>query len=122
MRTGASPYGDSTHKATLELLEANGNEPAGSSQGRFYDPAWYVLFYLPISFVPYPIARAIWMTFIELSLVLSVFLSIRIAGLKLTIPESLLMSFLVLVFYPLFKTILTVSMNTPYVLLSLLAV
>ena len=62
------------------------------------------------------------MTFIELSLVLSVFISIHLAGLKLTVPETLLMSFLVLIFYPFFKTVLTVSVNTPYVFLSLLAV
>jgi len=122
MRTGASPYSDSTHQATLDLLKVNGNEPNSLSQGRFYDPAWYVLFYLPISFVPYTIARAIWMTFVELSLVLSVFLSIRLAGLKLSIPELLIMSLLVLIFYPLFKSILTVSVNAPYVFLSLLAV
>jgi len=122
MRTGASPYSDSTHQATLDLLKVNGNEPNSLSQGRFYDPAWYVLFYLPISFVPYTIARAIWMTFVELSLVLSVFLSIRLAGLKISIPELLIMSLLVLVFYPLFKSILTVSVNAPYVFLSLLAV
>ncbi|HPR34902.1 MAG TPA: glycosyltransferase family 87 protein [Anaerolineaceae bacterium] len=122
MRSGASPYSESTFNATIDLLKANGNEPSSMSQGRFFDPAWYVLFYLPISFVPYTIARAIWMTFIELSLVLSVFISIRLAGLKLSVWEILLMSFLALVFYPFFKTILTVSVNTPYVFLTLLAV
>ncbi len=122
MKTGASPYSDSTHQITLDLLDENGNDPAGLSQGRFIDPAWYVLFYLPISFVPYPIARAIWMTLVELSLFLSVFLSIRMAGLKLTILELLAMSFLVFVFYPFFKSILTVSVTTPYIFLTLLAV
>ena len=122
MQSGASPYSDSTHKAALELLKENGNEPAGLSQGRFYDPAWYVLFYLPISFVPYVIARAIWMTLVELCLILGVYVSIRMAGLKLSIPETLLMSFLVLVFYPFFKTILTVNVTAPYVFLALLAV
>jgi len=122
MQSGASPYSDSTHTAALELLKENGNEPAGLSQGRFYDPAWYVLFYLPISFVPYMIARAIWMTFVELSLILGVYVSIRLAGLKLSIPETLLKSFLVLVFYPFFKTILTVNVTAPYVFLALLAV
>jgi hypothetical protein len=122
MQSGASPYSDSTHKATLDLLDENGNEPASLNQGRFIDPAWYVLFYLPISFVPYTIARAIWMTLVELSLVLSVYLSIRLAGMKLSLPELLVMSFLVLVFYPLFKSVLTVSVNAPYVFLTLLAV
>ena len=122
MQSGASPYSDSTHEAARKLLAQNGNEPAGLSQGRFYDPAWYVLFYLPISFVPYPIARAIWMALVEISLVLSVFLSIRLAGLKLSIPELLLISFLVFIFYPFFKAILTVSVTTPYIFLTLLAV
>ena len=122
MRSGASPYSDSTHTATLDLLEENGNEAAGLSQGRFIDPAWYVLFYLPISFVPYHIARAIWMTLIELSLVLGVFISIRLAGFKLSIPETLLMSFSILIFYPFFKSILSVSVIVPYIFLTLLAV
>ena len=122
MQTGASPYSDSTHEATLSLLAENGNDPASLSQGRFVDPAWYVLFYLPISFVPYPIARAIWMTLVELSLVMSVYLSIRLAGLKLSTLELLIMSFLGLVFYPFFKSILTVSVTAPYVFLALLAV
>jgi hypothetical protein len=122
MQTGASPYSDSTHKATLDLLDANANDPTSLNQGRFVDPSWYVLFYLPLSFVPYPIARAIWMTLIEMSLILSVFLSIRMAGFKLSIPETLVMSFLILVFYPFFKSILTVSITAPYVFLTLLAV
>ena len=62
------------------------------------------------------------MTLIELSLVLAVFISIRLSGIRLSIPETLLMSLLVLVFYPFFKSILTVSVNAPYVFLTLLAV
>lgn len=122
MQSGSSPYSDSTHQATLELLDENGNEPFGLSQGRFVDPAWFVLFYLPISFVPYNIARAIWMTLIELSLILSVVLSIRMAGLKMSTVELLITSILVLVFYPLFKTVLVISVNAPYIFLTLLAV
>ena len=122
MQTGASPYSDSTHEATLDLLESNGNDPSSLSQGRFYDPAWYVLFYLPISFVPYSVARAIWMTLIELSIILSVLLSIRMSNLKLTMLETLVMALLALVFYPLFKSILTVSVAAPYIFLTLLAV
>lgn len=122
MQTGASPYSDSTHEATLDLLAQNGNDPGGLSQGRFYDPVWYILFYLPISFVPYNIARAIWMTLVEVSMVLGVLISIKLAGLKLSIPETLIISFLVLIFYPLFKSVLTASVNAPYVFLTLLAV
>jgi len=62
------------------------------------------------------------MTLVELSLVLSVVLSIRLSGLKFSVPEVLILSLLVLVFYPLFKSILTVSVNAPYVFLALLAV
>lgn len=62
------------------------------------------------------------MTLVELSLVMSVYLSIRLAGLKLSTLELLIMSFLGLVFYPFFKSILTVSVTAPYVFLALLAV
>lgn len=122
MQTGASPYSDSTYEATLELLDQNDNEPASLSQGRFFDPAWHVLFFLPLSFVPYTIARAIWMTLVEICLVLSVYLSIRMSDLKLHTVEIVILSLLALVFYPLFKSVLTVSVNAPFVFLTLLAV
>ena len=122
IQSGSSPYSDSTHQEVLDLLEENGNQPYGLSQGRFVDPAWFVLFYLPISFVPYSVARAIWMTLVELSLVLGMLLSIRIAGLKMNTPELVLMAALVFVFYPLFKTVLTISVTTPFLFLTLLAV
>ena len=35
MLNGASPYSDATYTATIDLLEQNGNDPAGLSQGRF---------------------------------------------------------------------------------------
>lgn len=122
LRSGASPYSDSTYQATLDLLEESGNQPSSLNEGRFLDPAWYVLFYLPVSFVPYPIARAIWMTLVELCLVLSVHFSVRISGLKSSVPETLILSLLILIFYPLFKSVINVSVNAPYLFLTILAV
>ena len=122
LRSGASPYSDSTYQATLDLLEESGNQPSSLNEGRFLDPAWYVLFYLPVSFVPYPIARAIWMTLVELCLVLSVHFSVRISGLKSSLPETLILSLLILIFYPLFKSVINVSVNAPYLFLTILAV
>lgn len=122
LRSGASPYSDSTYQATLDLLEESGNQPSSLNEGRFLDPAWYVLFYLPVSFVPYPIARAIWMTLVELCLVLSVHFSVRISGLKSSVPETLILSLLILIFYPLFKSVINVSVNAPYLFMTILAV
>ena len=122
LRSGASPYSDSTYQATLDLLDESGNQPSSLNEGRFLDPAWYVFIYLPISFVPYPIARAIWMTLVELCLALSVHFSVRISGLKLSLPETLILSLLILIFYPLFKSVITVSVTVPYFFLTILAV
>ena len=122
LRSGASPYSDSTYQATLDLLDESGNQPSSLNEGRFLDPAWYVFIYMPISFVPYPIARAIWMTLVELCLALSVHFSVRISGLKLSLPETLILSLLILIFYPLFKSVITVSVTVPYFFLTILAV
>lgn len=117
MREGLSPYSEETHQATLTLIEAQGSRPGKLDQGRFLDPASYVLFYIPLSFINYPIAKAIWMTIIEVSLVLGAWLCLKIAGLKLTLIETIFLCLGVLFFYPNLQMILSASVIPFYLFL-----
>ena len=69
MKEGWSPYSDQTRQAALELLESNNSLPNERDQGFFLDPAWFVYLFIPISFVSYPIAKAIWVMLIQLSII-----------------------------------------------------
>ena len=122
MREGLSPYADETHQATLDLLKEQGSLPGALDHGRFLDPAPYVLFYIPLSFIQYPVAKAIWMTIIELSMLVSAWLCIKMVGLKLTLPELLLLCVGVLFFYPNLRMLLSASVIPFYLFLMLWAV
>ena len=115
MKEGLSPYSDETFDATLALMNEMGVEPGRIDQGRFFDMVSYVLFYIPLSFIPYPVAKAIWMTFLELVIILSAFLSLKLAGLKLTVFESILICVSMLFFYPNLKMVLTASVLPVYI-------
>lgn len=122
IKTGLSPYSQETFEATLELLGESSPRPDSLDKGRFIDPATYVLFYIPLSFLPYPIAKAIWMTIIELSFILSAWLCLKIVRLDLSLIETLLMSLGALFFYPNLKMILSASILPFYIFLLVWAI
>lgn len=109
MKTGVSPYSEETVDLAAQLVPDPNSLKANLDQGRLLDPAPYVLFYIPISFLPYPVAKAIWMTIMELAIVLSAWVALKIVALKLSFIESALISLGVLFFYPNVKMILSAS-------------
>ena len=121
MREGTSPYSEEVFQATQNLLEEQGFTPESFSAGHFIDPSFYLLIYVPFSFVEYPLARALWMTLIEVAYLLAALLAIKISGLKLSSLETILFALLTLFFYPSFKLILTASILPPFILLALWA-
>ena len=122
MREGWSPYSEETRQAALELLEANKSLPNERIQGNFLDPAWFVYFFIPISFIPYQIAKAIWVMLTQLSIIASFLLGIKISGLKLNSAEILISCFVGALFYPMIRAGLTASMLPFFVMLTLLAI
>lgn len=114
MKTGVSPYSEETVDLAAQLVPDPNSLKANLDQGRLLDPAPYVLFYIPISFLPYPVAKAIWMTIMELAIVLSAWVALKIVALKLSFFESALISLGVLFFYPNVKMILSASVLPLY--------
>ncbi len=122
MDEGWSPYSNETHQSTLKLLETTNSKVEPRSQSQFLDPAWYVIFYIPISFIPYPLAKAIWMTLLQFSVGLSVFLAIELAGLKLRTPGVILTVALGMLFYPFVRDYLNANMLPVFMAITLLAI
>lgn len=122
MKEGWSPYSDQTRQAALELLESNNSLPNERDQGYFLDPAWFVYIFIPISFVPYPIAKAIWVMLIQLSIIACFLLGIRLSDLKLKGYEIFVVSLAGLFMYPMIRAGLTASMLPFFVMFSLLSI
>ena len=122
MREGLSPYSEETQQATVKLLRDNNDIANERDRGNFLDPAWYVFLFIPISFIPYPIAKAIWMMLSQLSVVVSILLALDLSGLKLRGFEILITCVLVALAYPMVRASLTASMAPIFIMLSLLAI
>ena len=122
MKEGWSPYSDQTQQEALKLLENNNSLPNEREQGYFLDPAWIVYLFIPISFVPYPIAKAIWMMLTQLSIVASLLLGIRLSGIRMNGIEKFFCCLLGVLFYPLVRASLSASMLPFFFMLTLLAI
>ncbi len=116
MKTGVSPYSEESHALALELA-GDENALAGNLDqgGLFFGPGPLRAFFISrLVFLPYSIAKAIWMTIIEVAIVLSAWLAMKIVALKLSIPETILISIGLLFFYPNLKMILSASVLPLY--------
>lgn len=116
LKTGADPYSQETFEQSKQIQEDYQLKPNDFDQGHYVEPAFYVYFFLPISFLDFPVARAIWMTFLEFAIVSAVWLAIDLVGLKLSMLEKLLFSVIILVFPPVSKAILSASLLPLFVL------
>ena len=122
MKEGWSPYSEQTRQSALELLDANNSLPNEREQGYFLDPVWFVYFFIPISFVDYPIAKAIWVMLTQLSIVVSFLLGIKLSGLKLKPFELFISCLLGALFYFSVRASLSASLQPFFVMLTLLAI
>lgn len=122
MREGWSPYSEESQQATLTLLRENNSYAEKISKGNFLDPAWYIYFFIPISFVPYPVAKAIWITLQQVSVAVSILLALELGGLKLSFIEKLLTVLPGVFFYVFVRDYIGASLLPFFLMLSLLGV
>ncbi|MEA4811082.1 MAG: glycosyltransferase family 87 protein [Anaerolineaceae bacterium] len=121
MQKGFSPYAPEVSEEAKRLQKDHGFTSNQFDQGSFIEPVFYLLVYLPLSFLPFMTARAIWMAVSAVSYLISVYLAFRLAEIKLHLLEAIAMSLLLFVWYPSFKLILTASILPPFIALTLLA-
>jgi hypothetical protein len=94
---GVSPYSEATAQDIQNFLLSGPANPNLQPTRNVY-PLYSIVFYLPFSLITdFAVARGLWMTLLEISLVLLAFLSLRLSGWK---PNTV-----VLIFYYLFAVL-----------------
>ena len=121
LREGLSPYDPKIATEADALQQDNGFSSNGFDRASFIEPVFTLFIYMPLSLLPFLTARAIWMAIVAVSYLVSVYLAFRLSEIKLQPIEAILMSALLLLWYPSFKLILTASVLPPYVALAMLA-
>lgn len=103
---GVSPYDSSVSEQAQEIIYGRPAKPElGEDPARFVYPLPSVLFTAPFSLLPLPLARALWMTLLELSLPLLAAASMRLIR---WLPGSALVGVMmgfVIFWYPGFRAI-----------------
>ena len=120
MTEGTSPYDREVLEQTQALWETYGYTEDEFSQGHYLDLVWNLILFLPFSFLPYLVARAIWMTITTLALFFSVWFGFDLAGVRFHPIEKVLIALLITLSYPCFKLILNASVLPLYVFFMIL--
>ena len=115
MTEGTSPYDREVFEQTQALWKPYGYTADELSQGHYLDVVWNLFLFLPFSFLPYLVARAIWMTIITLALFFSIWSGFDLAGVRFQPIEKVLIALLITLSYPSFKLILNASVLPLYV-------
>ncbi len=121
LREGLSPYDPKVSEEARALQRDQGFTDNGFDAGSLIEPVFTLFIYMPLSFLPFMTARAIWMAIVAVSYMVAIFLAFRLSEIKLHPIEAILMTVLLLFWYPTFKLILTASILPPFVALTMLA-
>ena len=81
---GESPYEVSVTELALDAIEESPYQAILPDSPAFTKPLLTLIFYLPFSLIPYAVSRVIWMTLLSLCVGLIGYLSIRLAGWKVS--------------------------------------
>lgn len=91
---GVNPYDPQVSLAAQEMIYGRLADPAkGEDIAHFVYPLPAMIFFAPFGLLPYPIARAVWMTLLEISLPLLVLIGVELARWK---PSRKLLAFLMI--------------------------
>lgn len=91
---GVNPYDPQVSLAAQEMIYGRLADPdKGEDIAHFVYPLTAMIFFAPFGLLPYPIARAVWMTLLEISLPLLVLIGVELARWK---PSRKLLAFLMI--------------------------
>ncbi|MCJ7693924.1 MAG: glycosyltransferase 87 family protein [Anaerolineaceae bacterium] len=119
---GISPYNQSNSTLAETILEERGYEIKNIEDIRFVEPVFYLLFYIPFSFLNFDLSRAIWILVIEASISASILLSLRITGWKVHWIEKILLILFALIWFPGLRSILFGNSIPIYIFLFILVI
>lgn len=91
---GVNPYDPQVSLAAQEMIYGRLADPAkGEDIAHFVYPLPAMIFFAPFGLLPYPIARAVWMTLLEISLPLLILIGVELTRWK---PSRKLLAFLMI--------------------------
>ncbi len=95
---------------------------ASLQQERLFQPFINLLFYLPLSLIPYTFSRLIWVMLLILSILLIAYFGMSLANLKLSPIEKLMVIFTVLFWIPGLTSALLGSLSPIIILLLIISI
>ncbi|MDD5468927.1 MAG: glycosyltransferase family 87 protein [Anaerolineales bacterium] len=104
---GVSPYSQQVSLATqIAIYGRAADREQGENVGHFVYPLTAMVFFAPFGLMDYPMARAVWMTLLEVSLATLAFLSLKIARWRVSPVKAALLVLLTLCGYHGLRTII----------------
>ena len=103
---GLSPYDEKVALATQEMIYGRPADIAsGEDQNLFVYPMFSMIFFAPFGALDYPLARALWMTVLEVTLLALTFISLKISRWKISPPGLGVVFLFALFWYPAIRTL-----------------
>ncbi len=104
---GVSPYDERVSLATQQMIYGHAADPAhGEDKNHFVYPLPAMIFFGLFGLLDYPLARALWMTALELSIFSLAIVSIRLAGWKLPLWKAILIFLFSILWYHSVRTVI----------------
>jgi hypothetical protein len=119
LTTGQSPYSDETAKVIQNFAYGRPAEP-GEHELRVAYPLYSIILFSPFGLVSdYDLSRALWMTLLEFSLIITAFLSLRLVNFR---PPLILLGFYMLFTVLWYHSLRTLINGNAVILIGLLFV
>jgi hypothetical protein len=104
---GLSPYDDRVGLATQEMIRGRPADIAsGEDQNLFIYPIFSMIFFTPFGPFDYNLARALWMTVLEIAAIALALVSLKLSGWKLSTMGLTALLLFSLFWYPGFRTLI----------------
>jgi hypothetical protein len=105
LKDGVSPYSEEVRVATQEMIL--GRPPqVGDAENLFVYPLYSMVFFAPFGLMDFVPARAIWTTIVEISLVILVFISLRVTGWRVSVGKTAILVLFCILWYHGFRNII----------------
>ena len=107
LQEGISPYDEEVSLSTQRMIYGHPADPAqGEDKNHFVYPLYSMIFFAPFGLMEFTLARAAWMTVLEISLVLLVFVSIRLAGWRVSALTTMVLVLFAVLWYHGIRTLI----------------
>lgn len=123
---GISPYDEQVSRDTQLKIYGHLADPSkGEDKSHFVYPLTSMIFFGPFGLLDYPLARALWMTLVELSMFFLAIVAIRLADWKVPLWKTGILIFFSLLWYHSMRTIVLgqfASINALLIALALILI